>query len=112
MLTAAAKRAAIADRGRKAADNTKPRKRRQQLKPELDDTASDDLPPSDLLASLVNHVHGYSEIKASGRSKFKSVIVEQFGDVYRVKKTTYTYRYSLNDALELAQKENLRLQFF
>ena len=108
MLTAAAKRAAIADRGRKAADNTKPRKR----KPELDDTASDDLPPSDLLASLVNHVHGYSEIKASGRSKFKSVIVEQFGDVYRVKKTTYTYRYSLNDALELAQKENLRLQFF
>lgn len=89
---------------------TKPRKSQPELEP--DDAVIADLPPSDLLAALVNHVHGISEIKASGRNKCKSVIVEQFEGVYRVKRTTYTYRTNLADAIQLAQKEKLRLQLF
>lgn len=89
---------------------TKPRK--SQPQPDPDDAVIDSMPPDAVLAALCNHKFGFSTIKAFGKNKFKAVAVEQFGETFRLKRTTYQYFDSLDDAVALAKKEKVRLQLF
>lgn len=117
--SAAARRAAEADRKRLAANNTTAKKKpsgRQKKPGKENPVIAEDviasLPPSDLLASLINDVHGFSEIKCEGRTRTRAVVIEQFGEVFRLKRTTFRYFRSLEEAIEAAQIEHIRLREF
>ena len=92
---------------------TKKRGRKSEIpEEEISDSELVDIPPSDLLASLINHQYEFSVIRAEGHNKSKSVIVEQFENVYRIKRTSYQYFNSFDSALQAAQKEGLKLKTF
>lgn len=93
-----------------AAKSTKPRK--QSPEPEPDDAVIDSMPPDAVLAALCNHKFGFSTIKAFGKNKYKAVSIEQFGETFRLKRTTYQYYSSLDVAIAMAKKEKVRLQLF
>lgn len=93
-----------------AKSTTKPRKSQPEREP--DDAVIDNMPPDAVLAALCNHKFGFSTIKAFGKNKHKAVAVEQFGETFRLKRTTYQYFASLDDAIALAKKEKIKIQLF
>ena len=89
---------------------TKPRKSQPEREP--DDAVIESMPPDAVLAALCNHKFGFSTIKAFGKNKHKAVAIEQFGDTFRLKRTTYQYYSSLDVAITMAKEEKVRLQLF
>lgn len=89
---------------------TKPRKSQPEREP--DDAVIESMPPDAVLAALCNHKFEISTIKAFGTNRHKAVAVEQFGDTFRLKRTTYQFFSSLDDAVAMAAKEKIKIRLF
>ena len=79
---------------------------------EIDDSQLEHIAPDALLAALVNNKYDFSEILAEGRNSKRSVVVERFSGVYRLKRTSYQFFCDFDSALQAARKEGLKLQTF
>ena len=66
--------------------------------------------PDALLAALVNNKYEFSEILAEGRNTRRSIIIERFSGVYRLKRTSYQFFGDFDSALEAAKKERLKIK--
>lgn len=116
MPTAAARRAAEADRVRQENDSTAEKnavKRTTEAKKEEPITIDGPFPYDSIIAAAINQEHKFSTVEAEGHSRVKSVIVEKIYHrgiwYHRVKTTGYVFFQSRNAAIENAKKRGIEI---
>ena len=114
MATAAAKRAAEADRARRSVNNSTTEDTGRKSVPQKADPVKIETYPIDsLIAAAVNQKHHLTTIEAAGHSRTRSVIVERVninGEWYhRTKTTSYLYFHTRRDAVQNARTRGIRI---
>lgn len=129
MPTAAAERAAEAEKERLQREKNAERQRRyrethaEELRQKRKKTAtleelsvSEPFPADTVIAAAVNQANGFTVVEAEGHHANKHVIIENVSldgvPVHRVKTVQYSYHKSFAAALTAAKSNKLKLQFF
>lgn len=119
MPTAAAERAAKAEKERLRANDTTVTKKPPEAQKTAQNPVTDygePFPADSIFAAAVNQKEGFSVVEAEGRTRNKTVIVEHVTvdgiPIHRLKLTTYSFFRSRDAAIEAAHKQNIKLLLF